>query len=497
LYGILRRLRFQNWPACAGALLFALHSLQVEPVAWVTALKDILYGFFSLLAIFVYVTASPSADLPYAQGREQLFTLRYIVATVLFLLALLSKVTAIAVPLVLLSLTMLNPELLPPGKTARRMGIWLLLSVPFVVLTKRWQPNNWDFVTAGWQRPLIASDALAFYLFKLFCPAHLLIDYGRTPQVIFRNGSAYWTWLFPAALAVFVWHFRTRARPVAVGAFIFAVLLTPVLGLFTFDFQHFSTTADRYIYLSMMGPAIAFAWVVEKGSGRTKLAAVFLLMALALRSSLQTAYWRNNYALYMHTAELNPMSALALENGSAELGAEGKFDQAIDFASRAKRLRPKSAGAYKNLALIYLKTGHIDKAVEEYRACYPLDKDDVRQKVIAACTTFGREGRTADGLLMGELAIELAPDDLAAHLDYGSVLSESGDYSGAQRELRRAVELDAKNVVAQTNLATILASCGNRSEAIEHYREALRLDPKQPAAAEGLKLLLGKGASSP
>ena len=476
-------------------MVFALHPLQVEAVAWTSALKDVLYGFFSLLAMLVYLLsaeANNTSELAAASHRARNL---YLMATAFFLLAALSKVTAIMVPIAVMSLILLDPDLLPLRRTMHQMGTWLLIAFPFAILTKHWQPAQVDTATALWQRPLIATDTLAFYFFKLFWPAHLLIDYGRDPHKIFQRGWVWWTWLAPAVIGIAIWLSRKRARPVVVGALIFTAFVIPVLGFSAFDFQSYSTPADRYVYLSMVGVAIAAAWSVQQGGRGAVLVAVPLLGILSVRSYLQTGYWHNSYALYMHEEELNPDSIAALGNGAAELLAAGNPQQAIEFSARAKLLRPNDSIPRLHLAALYAKTGQIQKALDEYRDCYPLDRQSVREALIDLTADLGREERLADARCAGKLAVELSPEAAGAHLNYGSVLGESGDRAGALRELRRAVELDPTNVAAQSNLATMLAASDQIDEAIKHYREALRLDPKQSAATDGLNRLLEIQAS--
>jgi tetratricopeptide (TPR) repeat protein len=486
---ILRRLRFTTWPACAGALVFGLHPLQVESVAWASALKDVLYGFFSLLAVLVYLNSAQAGNTPESKNLRRSHAL-FIASTVLFVLAALSKVTAVMLPLAVLSLTLLDPELLPQRRTLRQMAIWLLLALPFAMLTKRWQPALATAVTPLWQRPLIATDTLAFYLFKLFWPAHLVIDYGRDPHTIFQRGWAWWTWILPVSVGIAIWLGRKRLKAIATGALIFAALLVPVLGFSTFDFQFYSTPADRYVYLSLFGVAIASAWAVQNGGRIATVIAMVVLATLSVRSYLQVGYWQNSLALYMHDVEFNPDSIAALGNAPAQLLTAGQPEKAIEFSLRAESLRPQEVLPRVHLATLYAKTGQIQKSLDEFRDCYPLDPPGVGSAVILLTTELANNKRIDEAVPVGKLAIELAPDIAAAHLNYGSVLGERGDTQAAIRELRRAVEIDPNNIAAQSNLATMLASSGNVDEAIEHYHQALRIDPNQPAAVEGLNELL-------
>src|SRR2546429_4298981 len=85
-------------------------------------------------------------------------------------------------------------------------------------------------------RPLVATDALAFYLFKLIFPLHLAPDYGRTPRVAIAHGWIYWSWLAPLALATAVWFIRKRSPGAVAGALLALIGVAPVLGLVPFTF---------------------------------------------------------------------------------------------------------------------------------------------------------------------------------------------------------------------------------------------------------------------
>src|SRR5205085_11402992 len=101
--------------------------------------------------------------------------------------------------------------------------------------------------------------AIAFYIVKIFLPLRLGIDYGRAPNVALQHGWPYFTWILPVAIAVMLWLMRKRWRAAATAALVFAMALAPMLGLAMFDFQRYSTVADHYLYLPMLGAAIVVA----------------------------------------------------------------------------------------------------------------------------------------------------------------------------------------------------------------------------------------------
>ncbi len=345
-FGLLHRLFRNRWAAVAGGLLYALHPVQVEPVGWASGTKDVLCGMFSLAALYVYVVrhdTKPASDVPpraesppRGRARNRLLTL---LSTLLFLLAMLSKPTAIVVPLLAAAIDRLLLGR-PWRRVARSLWPWAALMIPCALWTRAAQPAPWA-ATPLWQRPLVAADALAFYLCKIAWPAHLTVDYGHRPAAVFASGVAYYSWLLPAAVAGLVlW----RARRVGLAAIaLFLLPLLPVVGLAPFDFQFFSTTADHYLYLPMFAVALLATWALTcatttepSGSAaglsvrqRTRGGAaglcgvvIVVLVALAARSFAQMGSWRDSTSLFTHALAVNPRSFAACDQlGYAEVKA--------------------------------------------------------------------------------------------------------------------------------------------------------------------------------
>ena len=109
-------------------------------------------------------------------------------------------------------------------------------------------------------RPLIAGDAVAFYFYKLIFPWKLSLDYGRTPTYALQQPVIYFLWSIPCTLLILAWRFRKQRPHLFVALAIFLIALLPMLGLVTFHFQYYSTVADHYLYLPMLGVALALAW---------------------------------------------------------------------------------------------------------------------------------------------------------------------------------------------------------------------------------------------
>jgi hypothetical protein len=322
VFAVLKRFVQKDWPAAAGAMLFALHPVQVETVAWISGAKDLLAGLLVLTAVWQYVLFASSSR---RRG------VHYTIATLALALALLAKPIAVVTPVlvVLVDRLILRRQW---RQVARSAGPWFVLVVPCLVWTKLCQPSSHVPAPALWQRPLIAADAIAFYVFKLAAPINLAPDYGRRPIDVLAKGWVYWTWLVPATIALAMWwrndplkraaRFsgwndpRQRSTPVVLTAALFATFaLLPLLGLVPFDFQVYSTTADHYLYIPMAGVALAAAWAVSRIRWRGALPmCASCLTLLAFLSAGQTAVWHDTQSLFEHTLAVNPDSYAAYSN---------------------------------------------------------------------------------------------------------------------------------------------------------------------------------------
>jgi hypothetical protein len=342
-----------TWVACAGALLFALHSVQVETVAWVSGLKDLLCGMFSLIAIDQYLTASD-------RTRRH-----YFAALVAFVAALLCKPTAVAVPIVLLSIDVLLIHRTFRDALRRALN-FALLAIPCLIWTKLAQPSTLIAPIPLWWRPFVAGDAVAYYLLKLVAPVHLAIDYGRTPGSVIDSRVAFVTWIAPVAMAVVL--LRLRNRSLLAGGAIFVAALLPVLGLVPFEFQAKSTVGDHYLYLPMLGVSLVFATILSRIEWRIAgVAATVILLACGVRSWLATWPWQNSQALFTHTLAVNPRSAIAENNLLVMAMDAGRADEALRRATRLKELAPDDPVTWFNLGSALAVAHRYDDAAEVYR----------------------------------------------------------------------------------------------------------------------------------
>jgi protein O-mannosyl-transferase len=334
--------------ALMAALLFAWHPLQVESVAWISALKDLLSTFFVLLVLEFSTRSVRSL-------RDWCF------ASLAFVSALLSKPSAIVTPMVVLVYDVFLLE-----RSFKESLGWVAawaLALPLVFLTSHLQPVA---SSGGVWRLVTAFEALGFYLQKIAVPLNLQLDYGLKPWG--RKSDPY-LWarvgLFGMALGAIVKSGKgLRGR----GALLIAALgLLPVLGLVPFQFQKFSTVANRYAYFPLFGLSLwlGLVWKEVPRWGRQGL--VLLVVAGGFLSVWELRFWEDSVSLFSRAVESNPESSLANTNLGFSLMGEGRPGEAIRFFQKSVELEPKAPEMWLNLGSAWAAAGALANGEKYFR----------------------------------------------------------------------------------------------------------------------------------
>lgn len=332
-----------------GALFFALYPVQVEPVVWATGLKDLLYTFFSLIAVWLFLRIhKPNGDLHGWYSETGI----YLLTSLFFLLAVLSKPTAVILPVFLFVIVWGATARLPSGKEMLLIFAWLVLALFCVMWTRSAQPGGESIPI--FDRFLVAADAVVFYLGKLIYPFSPALDYGKTLSHVLHQP---WLFLYPViifALLILLFFLPDRKTWYSCLALVVIGVL-PVLGFVSFDYQRISIVADRYLYLSMVGFSVAIMFIVFRYR-QDKYIIVVLLLFLASAAIISTRYasrWQNTESLMRYTLMQTPRSFVANHNLGIALMRHGKIKKSIPYFKKALQIDNKSVLARYNLAVAY------------------------------------------------------------------------------------------------------------------------------------------------
>jgi len=444
--------------AAFAALLFAVHPLRVESVAWATERRDVLSGLFFLLTLLAYLAAQESAP---RAGRRRLW-----LATSLgvYALALLSKGITMTLPVVLVILDVTPLRRLrggPAGWFRKGTGaVWaekapyLVLAVAAAALALIGQRREAALAAVAQfgatERLALAAHSAAFYLFKTIVPRALLPLY-ELPRPLdsfaarFLIAAGFCVVLTAVLLAL---SRRWIAGLAAWAAYL--VLLAPVSGLAQAGPQ---IAADRYTYLPGMVLALAggalLLYALHLGQsariGRRALgvgvaAGVAIAVTLGVVTWRQTYVWRNSVTLWSHVIEHEPRSFFGHVNLGRAFADADDLAAAVEEFRTAMRIAPDHPMPHYNLANAYRRAGKLDRAVTAYKEAIRLDPDDAKIHYNLA-VTYLAANRFEPAIDALKKTVTLTPRDAAAHYNLGMALRATGQHDLAEKHLGRARDL--------------------------------------------------------
>jgi hypothetical protein len=405
-------LRMSWFAALCGALVFAVHPIQVEAVAWASGLKDVLSGLLAITALWQYLRFALEAQ----KGERSVLPL--LLSLVFLILAMLAKSSAATVPLAALAI-----DRWIVGRNWKSIfGSTALLAaaaLPFVVVATIVKSTADLPLTPLWQRPLIACDSLMFYIRQLIWPIHLCIDYGRTPKLAMHQRLIAVVWLVPAAIAFGLIAVRKRAPFLIAAALVFCAGCLPNLGLMTFVMQFYSTTADHYLYWAMLGPAMAIAWTLDAFPTALLMRGVIVtaLLAASILSFRQGGFWKDDFSLFEHVIELNPNSFLAYNDLGNAYDRESNASAAAADFQLAIAIKPDYAIAHSNLAAALHQMGRLDATAAELQSSISIQQSQppgLRKTLLADLNRLGQdfleEGQPARAAEPLRQSLKLNPD---------------------------------------------------------------------------------------
>jgi protein O-mannosyl-transferase len=434
------------------ALLFALHPVHTESVAWIAAVTDLEVTLFFLLAFWFFLKTANSDGARFVRALAGM--------VICFVLALLSKEQALMLPLLA---TIYEHAYREDRKTTSwwqkisRYGLLWLIVVEYLLLRIRVfgsiAPHPHSAKVTWPQAFLSAPTLITQYVGKVFWPVHLCAFYVfhqasslLDPRVI--AGIA----LFAALTAAFVFLWK-RARIVSFGLVWFFVTLAPVLNA---RWMAANVFAERYLYL----PSVGFCWIAAWGAtrlweaaGRRRLstqpalaAALCALLTLcAVRILTRNRDWSNDIRLYTRTLKQEPNAWAILVNLGTDYWYQGDVNAARQEWTKALRIH-RNAIVLSDLALVYAKEKQYPEAVTYFKN-----------------------------------AIRLEPLYTDAHLNLGVTYRKMGLDERAELQLRAAVALSPLNSRAHNELAKIYIDQGNYLQAEQQYQMSLNSTPNEPA----------------
>ena len=470
LWALLHRMRVPG--AWLSGLIFAIHPVAVESVAWVSETKNTLSLPLFLLSCLCWVVQDEEREGP----RRTWF---YVLSMAFFLLAMLAKTSMVGLPVLLLLHAWWKRGTVTLQDVIRAAPFFLI-SIVLGIITIQYQHGRAigaEKILVGGVASRIATAGMAilFYLAEIVWPVNLLPIYPRW-EVDPPKSWQFLAWPVIAAAAAWIWANRGTAdrpgwgRNVLFGLGFFLLMVLPVLGFVTISYMRITWVADHFNYLPMIGVialigAAATRWYERSTASAQPLIIAGGAVALAACALLSFRYanaWASEDALWTHTLKTNHDAWQAHNRLGAKKFSRGDIEGGYYHFTQSTRLRPDLGETHNNLGSSLSAKGRLDEAIKEFTE-----------------------------------ACRLTPHVPAMRVNLANALFQAGRFAAASDAFQFLLEKEPNNAALINNYAVTLYRQGNKDEAVRQFRRALEINPTMKDAREGLAVALGEQPAGP
>lgn len=477
VYFIVRELVEHRYAPLFAALLFAVHPVHTEAVAWVSGRAELLATLFFLLAFLAFLRR---------WGGRLWFT----VSPTLFLLGVLSKETAAMLPAVIFLYLLLVARERRPSAFIRALAPYAVvlavyLPVRLIVLSGHVGPEENIFQhISGYGAFLAMSKAFMYYIRLLFLPTGLSAAYLFPPPESFFSPPVVLFWSLVAAVLLFSRGLAERHPTALFFTLWLPVCLLPVSNIVPSEIL----MAERVLYLPSAGfcavAGILAARAADSRKYMTFGVAALVVLSFGSMSLDRNGVWRDERSIHTELASINrrviaefPRYVQLYNNLADSSIILGRYQDAEDALRQAIEIDPQNHSSHFKLASVYRATGRPVDAVDELRKAADLSPpyiDEVYGNMAAVLYDLGRRRESLEYL--GK-ALELKPGNGRYHLNYGYLLMDTGERDHALDEFRKAGELDPDLSDVFFQQGVLLGEKQDYRGAISAFMNALRIDP--------------------
>jgi Flp pilus assembly protein TadD len=502
---VLKILRFLRIPGAElAAVIFALHPVNVETVAWISERKNTLSGIFALAATLWYLKFD-ERERRDRRSRPTNISAAYALAIGFFVLGLLSKTAIVTLPLAWLAIVWWKRGVISWRRDIVPVVPFLFLSAAAGLVTRWFEDTGIGYKAtildlSLLDRFLIAGRAFWFQLGNLFWPSNLMFVYPRWEI----NAGVWWQYLFPIGvlgLLVILWSLRRWSRAPLAGVLVYLLLLLPSLGFLNIYFFIYSFVADHWQYLACLGIitpcASGIVLLARRLNWETWLEPATTLViggSLFVLTWNQSRMYTDIETLYRTTIARNPVCWMAQVNLGNILYKEDRIPEAMDLFNQALEIKP--AVAHYSLGNALMQKGRTTQAIEEYQQALRINPDYPEAQNNLGNALF-LTGQTSEAIERYREAVRINPGYAEAHNNLGNALVQTGRASEAIDHFKEALRMNPTSASTHNNLGAALAQMGRISEAIEQFNMALRINPRNVDARNNLTKLEALQKSTP
>jgi tetratricopeptide (TPR) repeat protein len=472
---ILLYMLFGNiWAAAGIGLLFGIHPMTVETIAWVGERKTLLAAFFAFWCLILYVGFAHKKNPGFYLGCMAMYTL-----------ALMSKPTSTPLPIMMLLMDYWPLKRLNRRTVLEKIPLFVVGAVSAVItyISQSRTATVGLPTEYGPERiPLVICHNIVFYLYKIIWPINLSSHYPY-PAVFSLSNPTLMAGIIGSCVLILLLIISLRwTRAALTGCLIFFVALLPTMQIIGFSNV---IAADKFAYLPSVGLLMilaAFAaWVYSVNETLIwHIVIVIVVLISAGAESVGTrkhlVHWRSTMSLSKYFLAQSPDATQTNLMMGYAFQREGKLDEAETYYRRAVRISPSAADVHNNLALTLRLQGKFDEAADQYRQALQGEPNNANIHYNLG-NTLQSLGKLDEAINQYYEALRIKPEHAYAHNNLANALSEQGKLDEAVNHYRQALKIKPLYPGAYNNLGTTLQMQGKLEEAIDCYNRALRIKP--------------------
>lgn len=492
LFFLITRLIKNKQVAFVTAILFAVHPMHVESVAWIAERKDVLYTFFLLLCFHTYISYI-NARRPILKG------LYWLAFTLSFLLSWHAKFTAVIIPPLLFLIDYV---------LRRRFTIWLILEkLPILVFTstevyrmafgaharmdfhgkKLVESLHQTYRYSIFEKSLLASYALMFYLIRFVMPVKLsaIVPYPVKSEGVFPMEyymAAVVVVVLLVGIAIFLYRLKKNRREYIFGFLFFLISIS--IFLHFVSIKGVVVVADRYTYVPYIGLSLMvglFLSNIEQRKLKNILWGVFIIVVgiLSISTFQRNKVWKDNITLYSNVLKNNPNVLEALNNRGNAYNSRGNYALAIEDFNRGLKIQPSFKSFYNNRAQSYFQLDSLELALEDLESAIRLDPYYLeaylnQAQVLTSMEAYG------EAVKVYSQAIEQAPYRALIYISRASAYLELDRVEEAMADYEKAIEVHPKSYKAFYELGRWYGKTNKYQRALLNLEKAKELNPFIP-----------------
>jgi tetratricopeptide (TPR) repeat protein len=484
VFWFLFKLSSRIYPSLIASILFGIHPLHVESVAWISERKDLLSTYFFMLTIITY--------LYYINNKKRKF---YYISLFIFILALMAKPSVFIIPFILL-LCDYYLEKKFSMKTYIEKIPFCLIALLFIAITLI-SFNYETQETSRIKNILVASHGLIFYMSKTLFPVKLSAIYPPPVKGVLQVPAFLVSPFIVIILSVIIIFLTKYSKKIIIfGSLFFLISILPVISMS--HNQNFIAN-DHYMYISSIGlfymAGELFNWLYFIKFANYRKIRITLISTLIIIITIlsfltweRCKVWKDSMTLWNDVLK-NYVSATAYNNRGLAYELNGEQDRAFDDFTKTLEIDKNYVEAYVNRGNIYLNKGDPDRAINEFNMALKI-KPELVEAYSNRGIVYGLKGEYDRAIEDLTEAISINKNYISAYNNRGNVYYKKGEYTEAISDYNIVLNI-VPDATVSTNRGLAYNAIGEYDKAIADYTEAIRLDPNYIKAYQQRGIIYG------